>query len=87
MCSGSRLAAVSQIFSALGELKDGSEKPQSGRRLTEREKHQEKKRECVTVSHGWDVDAEQQSIVHRVQEEYKVNPEENNSKGEKRLEV
>lgn len=52
MCSGSLLAAVSQIFSALGELKDRSEKPQSGRRLTEREKHQEKKRERVTVSHG-----------------------------------
>lgn len=32
------------------ELKDQSEKPQSGRRLMEREKHQEKKKELITKS-------------------------------------
>lgn len=58
VCSGSLLAVVNQIFLSARrsrELKDQSEKPQSGRRLIEQEKHQEKK-ELITKSKQRDVD-------------------------------
>lgn len=64
------------------ELKDQSEKPQSGRRLMEREKHQEKKKKSLSlrVNSRMLIGGEKEAL-YRVQGAYKVNREENNSEG------
>lgn len=69
------------------ELKDQSEKASERPSPNRAGKAPRKKKELITKSQQWDVDGggSKGSIVHRVQEAYKVNREDHNGEGERQV--